>query len=454
MYRSKGYQTVSVDIPEQNVDKGVVYLQVVEGKIARLRVKDASYFSLEQIKAGVPELAEGNVPNLPVMQQQLNTLASQSPDRKITPVLRAGESPGTLEVDLKVKDNLPLHGKVELNGRNTASTSLLRLVSSVHYDNLWQKMHSASLMYQVAPENSDQVDVWAGTYALPLFNTSTRLALYAVSSSSNTAANAGSIIVLGAGDIYGVRLVKPLPSLGDYSHNLTVGADHKFFRENLSSAKALTQGIITPISYTPFMAQYGGSIKHKEALTAFNVGVTFSVRGVGNSQSEFENKRYNAQANYSIFKADLSHTQELPLGMQFFGRMNGQVADSPIISNEQLSIGGMQSVRGYYETQALVDRGVIASMELRSPHLAPLSMESIDKLQALAFIDGGSGWILDPIPGKGAKTSYNLASAGVGMRFRMLKYLSGALDVGFPMLSLQTIQSGDPKFHFNVATEF
>ncbi len=432
----------------------MAYLQVVEGKIARLRVKDANYFSLEQIKAGVPELAEGNVPNLPVMQKQLNALAGQSPDRKITPVLRAGETPGTLEVDLKVKDNLPLHGKVELNGRNTASTSLLRLVSSVHYDNLWQKMHSASLMYQVAPENSQQVDVWAGTYAMPLFNTSTRLALYAVSSSSNTAANAGSILVLGAGDIYGVRLVKPLPGLDAYTHSLTVGADHKFFRENLSAANSLSQGIVTPISYTPFMAQYGGSVKQKNTLTAFNVGVSFSVRGVGNSQSEFENKRYNARANYSIFKADLNHTHELPLGMQFFGRMNGQVADSPIISNEQLSIGGMQSVRGYYETQTLVDRGVIASMELRSPHLAPLSVESLDKLQALAFLDGGSGWILDPIPGHNTKTSYNLASAGVGMRFRMLKYLSGALDVGFPMLSLQTIQSGDPKFHFNVATEF
>ena len=40
VYQMQGYKTVSVDIPEQDVVNGVVYLQVVEGKISRLRVKD------------------------------------------------------------------------------------------------------------------------------------------------------------------------------------------------------------------------------------------------------------------------------------------------------------------------------------------------------------------------------------------------------------------------------
>lgn len=44
LYRTNGYQTVAVDIPEQDVKNGVVYLQVVEGKVSRLRVKDSRYF--------------------------------------------------------------------------------------------------------------------------------------------------------------------------------------------------------------------------------------------------------------------------------------------------------------------------------------------------------------------------------------------------------------------------
>ena len=35
LYRNQGYQTVTVDIPEQDVKNGIVYLQVVEGKVSR-----------------------------------------------------------------------------------------------------------------------------------------------------------------------------------------------------------------------------------------------------------------------------------------------------------------------------------------------------------------------------------------------------------------------------------
>ena len=95
VYHDQGYQTVAVDIPEQNVKNGVIYLKVVEGKVSRIRVKDSRYFDLGAIKEGVPELKEGNVPNLPKMQEQISTLSAQSVDRKITPVLRAGDTPGT-----------------------------------------------------------------------------------------------------------------------------------------------------------------------------------------------------------------------------------------------------------------------------------------------------------------------------------------------------------------------
>jgi len=58
-YQDKGYQTVSVEIPKQDVRGGVVFLQVNENTVGRLRVKGSRYFSLEQIRNGVPSLAEG-----------------------------------------------------------------------------------------------------------------------------------------------------------------------------------------------------------------------------------------------------------------------------------------------------------------------------------------------------------------------------------------------------------
>ncbi|WP_374090777.1 ShlB/FhaC/HecB family hemolysin secretion/activation protein [Methylomicrobium lacus] len=451
LYKAKGYQTVSVDIPEQDVKNGVVYLQVVEGKVSRLRVNESRYFSLGAIKAGVPELAEGKTPNLPEMQKQLAALAKQSEDRKITPILRAGDTPGTLEVDLKVKDEMPLHGRVELNGRNTSATTRTRLVSSLRYDNLWQKFHSASLMYQVSPENNEEVDVWAGTYAMPLFDSDTRLVFYGVGSSSNAQiASAGALNVIGQGSIYGVRLVKPLMNLDNYFHSLTLGMDYKDFQENLNLVGSDT--LSTPITYAPFVAQYSGTVRGEKSIAAFDVGAHFSVRGVGNDQKEFESKRYLAKSNYAYLSGNLNFRHDLPYGMEFASRFSGQIADSPLISNEQFSLGGAQSVRGYYETQALADNAIQGSLELYSPRIVPDDWDFFNKFQALVFVDAGRGWIKKALPGNAS--GYTLASAGMGLHFNIGKLFSGLLDVGIPFISQQKIMSGDPRLHFTLATEF
>lgn len=451
LYHNNGFQTVAVDIPEQDVKNGIVYLQVVEGKISKLRVKDSHYFSQGMIKQAVPELAEGTVPNFPKMQEQLAQLGAASPDRQVTPVLRAGETPGTLEVDLKVKDEMPLHGRVELNGRNTSTTSRLRLVSSLRYDNLWQKFHSASVMYQVSPEDNNQVDVWAGTYAMPLFDSDTRLAFYTVSSSSSAQiANAGALAVIGIGQIYGLRLVRPFKAMDDYLHNMTLGWDYKDFKEDLKLIGA--DSIKTPISYAPFLAQYSGTFNGKESVTNFDLGLHLSVRGLGNDPQQFDQKRLGAKSNYVFVNGDLKHQHNLPLGMELVGRAAGQAANSPLISNEQFSMGGADSVRGYFETQALADDAVFGSLELHSPHLGPSDWDDLNQLKVLTFFDAAKGWVKQALPG--SSQGDFLASTGMGVRFKVWKHLSGALDVGVPLNAQKPVKGGDPRVHFNIATDF
>ncbi len=58
-YQDSGYQTESMGIPAQEPRGGVGFLQVNENPIGRLRVKGSRYFSLDQIRAGVPSLGEG-----------------------------------------------------------------------------------------------------------------------------------------------------------------------------------------------------------------------------------------------------------------------------------------------------------------------------------------------------------------------------------------------------------
>jgi hemolysin activation/secretion protein len=107
-YQSKGYQTVTVSIPEQNPQNGIVVLKVAEAKVGRLRVKGSRYFDLDKIKDKAPSVAEGKLPNLNEVTKDIIAL-NQLPDHKVTPALRAGAAPGTVDVDLNVEDKLPLH---------------------------------------------------------------------------------------------------------------------------------------------------------------------------------------------------------------------------------------------------------------------------------------------------------------------------------------------------------
>jgi len=456
-YRERGYQSVIVEIPEQDVVEGGVFLKVVEGTIERLKVTGSRYYSLGKIREGVPALAEGQVPNMAKVQEQVGELAKQSGDRSITPVFRAGTTPGKMEVELKVKDELPLHGSVEMNGRNTENTTRSRLSASLRYDNLWQRFHSASLSYQVSPENFDEVEVWSGTYVMPTGIADTRLAMYGIGIASNTqlGASVGGLSVIGTGYIFGARLVKPLGSVDNFYHSLSFGFDYKDFNQGLSLVGQDTQQ--TPITYVPFQIGYDASLRGDGWVTTASTAAHFSIRGLGNDQNEFDDgegggKRFGSRSNFFFFTGDLKHQQQLPYDAQMTLRAGGQVTDSPLISNEQFAVGGPGTVRGYHQTQQLGDHGVNLSMELASPHLLPAEWEAAQNLRALVFFDWAYLWIKSALPGQASH--YQLAAPGAGLRLRMLKHLVGELDWAYPLYRQGTVDPGNQRVDFRLAYEF
>jgi hemolysin activation/secretion protein len=141
-YHDKGFQTVSVMIPQQDPRRGVIRLQVVETKIGRLRVNGARFFLPSRIKSEAPSVAEGEVPDMKRVEKDMLAL-NRNGDRTVKPELRAGIEPGTVDIDLNVEDKSPLHGSLELNNQYSADTTPLRINGSVSYGNLFQKGHTA-----------------------------------------------------------------------------------------------------------------------------------------------------------------------------------------------------------------------------------------------------------------------------------------------------------------------
>ena len=448
-YRNSGYPTVLVDIPEQNVVNGIVRLRVTEGRVDRLKITGSRYYLLSRIREQVPALAKDNIPHLPDVKKQMAAVNQQSPDRSITPVMRPGREPGTLEVELKVKDKLPLHGSIEVNGRNTENTTRTRTVGLLRYDNLWQRFHSLSLQYQASPENRDEVKVIGGTYVFPLQESGVRIALYGVSSDSDTEiASAGALDVIGKGKILGGRVVMPLEGSRDYFHSLTYGVDYKNFKEGLNLIGSDTQN--TPITYYPFSFRYDQTRRAKRSITSYGIGTSFGLRGL-NDQVEFNDKRIFSKANFIYLSGDIQYRFPIAAGFQGKIKVAGQYTDSPLISNEQFTAGGSESVRGYYESQALGDNGILGSVEIHSPYLGDKNWKSVKEFYALWFLEGSKMWVLQTLPDQ--PTGYELSSSGFGMRLKA-GHLNMALDAGYPFKSVSTVKKGDVRMHFRLAYEF
>lgn len=447
-YKDQGYQAAAVQIPPQQVRGGIVFLQVTEGQVGRLRVHGSRYFSLAQIKQQATSLTEGKVVNFNDVTHDIVAL-NQLPDRRITPSLRAGAVPGTVDIDLNVKDTLPLHGSLELNNRYSANTTPLRINGSVSYNNLWQLGHSLGASFQIAPQNPDEAKVFSGYYLVRFPNMDwLTLSLQGTKQDSNVS-TIGGIAVAGRGEIIGARAIVSLPTLKDFYHSLSLGIDYKHFDQNVMLG--LTE-ILAPITYYPLSVLYTATWAGKGRLTELNAGLVFHIRGLGSDALEFENSRFKSDGGFIVLRGDLTHTQELPAGFQLYGKVQGQVANEPLVSAEQFSAGGLGTARGYLEGEVPGDNAAFGTIELRSPSLLGWMKNKESEWRLYAFADGGILNLRSPLPEQ--KTNFSLASLGAGTRIKLFDYLNASLDAAVPLLSQTTTEANELLLTFRVWAEF
>jgi hemolysin activation/secretion protein len=455
IYHDHGYQTVLVNIPQQEVSSGAVRLAVIEAPVGQVQIKGSRYHSLQEINATVPQLQGGVVPNFNEVQKELAQV-NHTEDLHVTPVLRASTTPGQVDVDLNVQDELPLHASVEVNNRYSANTSQLRVIGEVSYDNLFQRNQSMSLQYQTAPEHPDEAKIWSLSYVIPT-ESGLVWAIYAVRSDSNIAA-VGNLDVIGNGSIYGIRLIEPLPSTsGNFYHNFTAGLDYKDFKQDVVLEGA--DDLPSPARYSPFTLQYTATwlgavdaAHHDAATTAMrsnttlDLGMNFLIRNLGTDAEQFSVKRFGAGPSYFIFHPSLQRQQILPGSWSLVAKIDGQLASGPLISNEQYGAGGVDSVRGYTESERLGDNGIRGSIELRTPQLLA-GHSRITQSYWYVFADGARVRILDPLPAQ--RTGYDLGSEGLGFRFKV-GGLSTDLDGARASTSGYVTRAGSYSAQFRV----
>jgi len=453
VYHERGYQSVYVDLPQQQVTGGVVILQVTETRIGRLRVVGAQHYSPLEIRDEVPALKEGEVPDFNQAQAELTGL-NRTASRQVMPLVREGRLPGTMDVDLKVEDKSPWTASVGLNNDYSADTAELRAMASIGYDNLWQRGHAFSLTYFTAPEEPENAKVWSGSYTMPL---SERWSLqFSGYHSDSDVATIGGTNVLGKGYSLGVSAVYTMAPMGNWYNSFSFGLDYKDFDESLELDG---EGDSVPLKYVPFTLSYNGYRYTETAQSSVGlsvVGATSSFFSLNSDSDEFDYKRYRANPSFALLKGDFTHTQSFARDWQAFGRGGFQFASGPLVSNEQYSAGGATSVRGYLAAERTADDGLQASVELRTPSLSRFLGSRIEpyvnEWRFYAFADWAWLRLRDPLPEQEA--SFRLASVGLGTRWQAFDWLSGNLDWGYPLVDGANTDKHDPRVNFSLRASF
>jgi hemolysin activation/secretion protein len=477
-YHKLGYPAVIVVVPEQTVESGRIRLQVVEGRLGEIAVTGNRWYSRYNILGKLPSVGIGAMLYEPALVKDLEKV-NANPDLKVTPLLKPGSEQGLVNMELKVKDRLPFHVKLQGDNQGPFTTPLNRLVLDTQYTNLWGMDHILNVQTMQTPEDWGAVQTYGVSYVAPVRWPDHLLSVYA-SRTASTSALAGTRLGIGGGDVSiagnatvaGFRYAFPLYSGERSVHQLLAGADFK----RLEKTEATFPGglgtavVLSPIQYTPLSVSYNASLVDTWGVTRWSVtGKGYAAVVPGGRKEDFAgdpndpfNKpgvRAGASGNFAVAQASLDRSQDLPWGMNLFLHADGQWASEPLVVTEQYFVGGLDTVRGYVQFESLGDHAVRGRAELTSPELWPIPIDRIwqrrrstewdIRWKLAAFYDAASLWVRDAPAGQ--RDRFRLEGVGWGLRVRMPKDIGTVrIDQGFALQDATVTRRGDTFVHFLV----
>jgi hemolysin activation/secretion protein len=179
----------------------------------------------------------------------------------------------------------------------------------------------------------------------------------------------------------------------------------------------------------------------------------------GAKQKNFLASR-SADNDFQKYKLGIRHRTPLPLGLSMSYNLLGQVAFEPLTPQEQLSLGGLDSVRGYPTGDYLADIALQSNTELLYPFFflpkelkLPYAAGPLkDGLTGVAFFDYGYGQRRDALGNEQQRVG--IASIGTGVRLRLFNQALVRLEFGFPVSSDEPTTGGTKmRTHISVTFE-
>jgi hemolysin activation/secretion protein len=452
-YVTHGYINSGARLPEQDTKDGVVVLRIIEGQLTGVNMTGNHWLRDSYIRERL-QTRVGSPLNVDRLRDGLQLLRDNPNVEQVNAELRPGALPGESWLDLRLHEQQPFRVGLQVDNERPPSVGSGEILLVAADRNLTGHSDPVDVTYGIAEGGnhgfkfSDFSNV-AGSYAVPLTPYDTT---FRVSASKNDFAIVeepfNSLDFTSESYRWTLGLRQPLYQTANQELVISVTFDRRYSK-TFQGATAFdfpgsgsTNGT-EQVSALRFSQEWMGRDQNQVLALRSTIswGIdAFDITDDGTSRDA----RFFAWQGQAQYVRRLFNTPD-----QLILRVQGQWTGDQLLSLEQFSLGGADSVRGYRENQLLRDRGVESTVELRFPVL--LNKTGAPAVQLAPFFDFGGGWnVGGPTP-----NPTTISSAGIGLLLTPNKRLNAQLYWGHPFRDVHNPHD-DPQdlgLHFKMSFE-
>lgn len=456
-YKQAGHPFLDVGFPPQDVTDGTLSVIVTEYRIGTVKPEGNVWFS-DRLLLDAVALKPGSIIDKPELDRRVAEL-NANPFLKMTPEFRSGHVPGTTDITLKAADRFPVDFSLGYANTGNPTTGwdrwnlgaawgdALHLGQTLTYQLSTSSAFWHGLQHDLLRSEDPSFIGHTITWSAPLPWGHT---LQITGGYSRQVPQIGPDLgSVGITDLLGAQYQIPLSE----TQQLAFGLDYKRSNNQLSFGGVTVQSGFTEVEEAS--VRYNLSLSHRYGQTLVENALYLSPGGLSsfNRDSAFQPSGTSqsglpgAKARYAYNKLTLTEIVPLPGELGLVLRVTGQEATGTLLGSEQLSIAGIDAVRGYQEFGLAGSRGLLFSAELRGPVFHAGLPD--DSLQLHIFIDEGQAW--NPTASQSAPAYVHSTSAGFGGRYQVGRYFSLRSEEGW-QLTRSTRQAANGAFLHIAAT--
>ncbi len=461
IYAQRGYGATRVVLPEQEIKEGVVQLRVVEARLGRIAIEGNKFFDEANVRASLPTLAPGQPLDTARLARELR-LANESPVKQTTVVLKGGDGEGVVDAQARVADQRPYRFSLGLDNTGTSQSGEYRIGVGFQEANMWNLDHVLNLQYVTSPTDADHpsqfalppnknVTIFGAGYHVPLYRLGDSLDVVAGYANVDSGVVQNLYNISGSGRVYAGRYNFGLSQVGQVEQKLAFGYDVRYYDNSVVPVGGSTT-VVPDYVLHPLSLAYSGVWRgDADELSFAAAGVRNFPSGPNGDQAQFDVVRPGADARYTLARLNGNWLHSFPRDLQARVRFTGQYTRDELLPGEQFGLGGMDSVRGFFERQFAGDTGFSGTFEVYSPDLGGSAASGV-RMRLLAFYDYGRAWLNNPQVFEQRVTG--VAAVGPGIRIAYKADFSLRFDYGFVIAKGTSGNSEAGRANFSMVMVF